>query len=250
MWKKMCLLLLSLSMPFSMAACGSSSSETESVVSEEITSTAQDAGQKSEGEAWEITYSNARSYTDGIGTTWVQVIVEIENTGTSDLYLSSGSYDLEDGSGNLIKSSTMVSTFPDVISPGEKAYMYEETTLDNAVEGSLVVLPRLSVEKATVENIRFTVTDVEISTDQYGQLKAMGRVENTSGEESSMTYIVVILKDSGGTPIGQMFTILTDTLAAGDKIGFETTEMALPDDVTAEQVASFEVYAYPMQMQF
>lgn len=54
--------------------------------------------------AYEVTYTNAKIYTNSIGTVWSQVIVEIENTGSSDLYLSSGSYDLEDADGNLIAS--------------------------------------------------------------------------------------------------------------------------------------------------
>ena len=200
--------------------------------------------------AYEVTYTNAKIYTNSIGTVWSQVIVEIENTGSSDLYLSSGAYDLEDTDGNLIASETMVSTYPDVISPGEKAYMYNETTLDNAVEGDIVVLARPSVDKAKVDNIRYSVTDISISDGQYGDLKALGRVENTSDEDSSMTYIVIIMKDSNSTPIGQMFTILTDDLKAGDKIGFEMSAFALPDDITADSVADFIAYAYPMQKQF
>lgn len=200
--------------------------------------------------AYEVTYTNAKIYTNSIGTVWSQVIVEIENTGSSDLYLSSGSYDLEDADGNLIASETMVSAYPEVISPGEKAYMYNETTLDNAVEGDIVVLARPSVDKAKVDNIRYPVTDISISDGKYGDLKTLGRVENTSDEDSSMTYIVVIMKDSSGIPIGQMFTILTDDLKAGDKIGFEMSAFALPDDITADSVADFIAYAYPMQMQF
>lgn len=204
-----------------------------------------------EPKAYEVTYTSAKAYTNSIGTTWVQVIAEIENTGTADLYLSAGSYDLEDANGKLIASSSMTSTYPQVISPGEKAYMYEETTLDNAVDGELTVLPRPDVKKAKVENIRFNVTDVEISDQTYGGLKAIGRIENTSSETADgMTYVVFILKDANGTPIGQVFTIIMEDLAPGDKIGFEATALSLPDNVTADTVASYDVLAYPMQMQF
>lgn len=167
------------------------------------------------------------------------------------MYLSSGSYDLEDASGKLIASSSMASTYPEVISPGEKAYMYEENMLDDAVEGELTVLPRPDVKKAKVENIRYNVTDIEITSDKYGWLKAVGRVENTTEkDEDGMIYVVIILKDENGTPIGQVFTIIMEDLAAGAKIGFEATAMSLPDDVTADAVANYDVFAYPMQMQF
>jgi len=249
-------LLLVSTLAFSLTACGDSGSGDESkkpdTPSETVNTSVEPEPTKEQKDdvAHEITYTNVRTYTDSIGTTWAQVIVEIENTGTSDLYLSSGGYDLEDESGKLITSSTMVSTYPEVISPGEKAYMYEENMLDNPVEGKLTVVPRPSVEKAKVDNIRFNVTDVEISESQYGQLKAIGRVENTTQEDQSMVYIALILKDANGVPIGQIFTILTDDLPAGEKIGFEATAMSLPDDVTVDAIANYDVFAYPMQMQF
>lgn len=200
--------------------------------------------------AYETTYAQARTYTDSLGTVWVQVIVEIENTGNCDLYLSTGSCDLEDATGKLVKSLSMVSSYPDVLSPGEKGYLYEETMLDEAVDGALTVLARPSVEKAKISNTRLATSEVELLTDSIGFLKARGRVENTTDEAQNMVYVVLILKDGEGTPVGLLFTILSEELAPGDKIGFEASGLSLPDDVTVDSVASFEVYAYPMQMQF
>ncbi len=262
--KKILSILLAILITASLYGCGSPADTPSTAPSEQSGASGNNQQEKSEDvsqepapnqteieeTAYEITYSSAKVYTNSIGTVWSQVIVEIENTGSSDLYLSSGAYDLEDTNGNLITSESMVSTYPEVISPGEKAYMYNETTLDDAIEGDVVVVPRPSVDKAKVENIRYSVTDVNISDGQYGDLKALGRIENTSSEDSSMTYIVIIMKDSAGTPIGQMFTILTDDLKAGDKIGFEMSAFALPDDIKADSVADFVAYAYPMQMQF
>ena len=87
-----------------------------------------------------------------IGTTWVQVIVEIENTGEAPIYLSSGSYDLKDASGSIIASKSYVSEYPRVVSIGEKAYLYDETTLDLPVTGTLTVVPRINEKKATIQN--------------------------------------------------------------------------------------------------
>ena len=205
---------------------------------------------KKEEVAHEITYSNVKVYTNSIGTTYAQIMIEIENTGSEDLYLSSSKYDLEDANGKLVASGTSLSAYPQVVSPGEKGYFYEANILDNPVEGELKLLPRLDIEKAKVDNTRYAVSDVEISEDQYGYLKAMGRVENTTDEAESMVYVVVILKDANGAPIGQMMNILMEDLNPGDKIGFEASGIALPKDITKDSVASFECFAYPMQMQF
>ncbi|MPM86395.1 hypothetical protein SDC9_133484 [bioreactor metagenome] len=201
--------------------------------------------------SYEVTYTNCKLWKDSIGSVWGQTIVEISNTGTENLYLSTGSYDLEDKDGNLVASKTLVSTYPDVLAPGEKGYMYEETTLDDVdTSMALTVIARPDVEKSTSELVRFPVTDTKISDAEYGGVKMLGRVENTSKEAQSMVYIVAFLYDSNGTMIGSMFTILSDELAAGDKIGFEMQGFSLPDNVTASSVANYVVYAYPYQMQF
>ena len=201
--------------------------------------------------SYEITDCRARTWTNSIGSVWLQTIVEITNTGTTNLYLSSGAYDLEDNLGNLITSRTMVSAYPNVLAPGEKGYMYDEATLDENYDGELTVLPREDIEESRVDLIRFTVTDTKISNDKYGRLKMVGRVENSSKEEQTgMIYIVAVLYDNTGSFVGQMSTILTEDLAVGDKIGFEMSEFSLPDDITAEIVTDYVIYAYPLQYQF
>ena len=201
-------------------------------------------------EAHEITYNNTIVWTNSIGSLWEQTIIEITNTGSENLYLSSGSYDLEDESGTLVASRSLVSAFPDVIAPGEKGYMYEATTLDEAPSGSLVAVPRESVKKATVDLIRYETSDIQISDTGYGNIKILGRVENTSEETGSMVYIVAVLYDTDGNPVAVEFTILSDELAPGDKVGFEFQSFSLPDSVTADTIADYTIYVYPMQMQF
>lgn len=266
--KKILLTTLALALLFSLAACGSTTTpdsgnnststvsdntiHADSPTSESPEPTAESSAEPERDSAHEITYSNVTAYTNSIGTTWIQTIFEVTNTGTVDLYFSSGSYDLENQDGSLVASRTMVSVYPNVVSPGEKAYYYEETILDNySGDGSdLVLLPRISVKDAKIENIRFPVTDITISDDSYLGIKTMGRVENTSSEDESMVYIAIVFYDENNQPIGLDFTILMEVLAAGDKIGFETTALSLPPSVTVDSVASYEAFAYPLQFQF
>lgn len=266
--KKILLTTLALALLFSLAACGSTTTpdsgnnststvsdntiHADSPTSESPEPTAESSAEPERDSAHEITYSNVTAYTNSIGTTWIQTIFEVTNTGTVDLYFSSGSYDLENQDGSLVASRTMVSVYPNVVSPGEKAYYYEETILDNysGDVSDLVLLPRISVEDAKIENIRFPVTDITISDDSYLGIKTMGRVENTSSEDESMVYIAIVFYDENNQPIGLDFTILMEVLAAGDKIGFETTALSLPPSVTVDSVASYEAFAYPLQFQF
>jgi hypothetical protein len=238
---------------FILAACGGG--ETANDGSSDTASSERESEQTTESaetdEAYEITYQNARAYTNSIGTVWTQVIFEVTNTGSKPLYCSSGSYDLEDENGSLIASKTMVSVFPDVISPGEKAYYYEETTIDDFDANTvLVCVPRPDIELAKVDDISFPVTDVTLSAGKYGGIEALGRVENISDQTEKMVYVSVVLYDSEDKPIGLMFTILMDDLEPGAKIGFELGGSSLPDDITMDSVARFECQAYPTQMQF
>ena len=240
----------------SLAACGgidtpsggnttapSSASSSEAVASEE----------PSVAEvAYELGYVGATTWTNSIGTVWVQTIIEIKNTGTADLYLSSGSYDLEDESGSLVAAQSLVSVYPDIIAPGESAVYYEATTLDEVSAGAnLTVIPHPKVAKSKNSLVRLPVSDTKLQEGQYTGLELIGRVENnTDVVIDGMTYVSVVLRDAAGVPIGVLFTILMEDLAPGDKVGFECNALSLPESVTLESVASFDVFAYPLQMQF
>jgi len=198
-----------------------------------------------------ITYSKAVTWVNSIGTTWVQVIVEIENTGEAPIYLSSGSYDLKDASGSIIASKSYVSEYPRVVSIGEKAYLYDETTLDLPVTGTLTVVPRFNEKKATIQNIRYPVSGVTLVDTAYSGVKAIGSITNTSGEtEDGTIYVVVVLFDAQDHPIGILDDLISDDFPAGAEMGFEATSLSMPDEITKSSVARYETYAYPYQYQF
>lgn len=281
--KKMLTLMLALAICLSMTACGSSSDTPSDETTDgagATSDTGDAAGQAAEDEeqpeatntetpdadseedpaveepadvsepAYEVGYSNVEVWTDSIDTTWAQTVVAIQNTGDTNLYLNSSAYDLEAEDGTLVAAQSYVSCFPDVLAPGETGYMYEETTIDNySGDGALTVIPHLDVENSSVEPVRYEVTDLTVSDDEYLGVSVMGRVANTTDTDGEMVYVTVVLLDANGDPLGLMFTII-DSLAAGDQQGFEATAMSMPDSVNADAVASTEVYAYPYQPNF
>jgi len=200
--------------------------------------------------SYEVVYSHAYAWVSSIGTAWVQSVFEVRNTGSVPLFLNSGAYDLERADGSLVASRSMVSVFPSIINPGESAFYYEEAMIDVDVGTELIILPRPNVREARVERVKFPVTDFSLTEGQFGGLRMLGRVENTSEETQTMVYVAVVLFDDMDNPIGLMFTILMEGLEPGDRIGFEQGSVALPDDVTLDRVARYEVFAYPLQFQF
>ena len=200
---------------------------------------------------YEISYKNVASWINTIGIMRIQVIAEITNTGEIPIYLSTSSYDLEDSNGQIIASKQLVSTYPDVIEPGEKGYLYDETSLDNIVYGQITVVPRISAKKATVSCIRYESSEISISDTNYYGPKIVGRITNsTDKDETGLIYVVAILYSNNNIPIGVLTDVITDDFPKGARIGFEATTLSMPDTITSNSIASYKIYAYPVQYQF
>ncbi len=235
------LLLLTLSL-FCLFAIGSNSTDDskESEASGEVTS--------SSNESYEVGDGSIETWTDSIGSSWVKVAVPVKNTGESNLYLSSCTIEIEDTSGSLVQTIDMVSAYPQIIKPGETAYYFEETSFDGDQNAELTLLPHVQVEKATVDCVRYDISEIQVKDNEYNSATVTGRVENTSSEAGNTVYVVANLFDNDGNFICNEFTILDNELPAGDKIGFETSSFAY--DFSSSDVGSYEVYAYPNQYQF
>lgn len=203
-----------------------------------------------QGASWETGEGKVLVSEDSIGSVWAQIAVPVENTGSVNLYLGSGTMDLEDADGHLVESLSMVSVYPQVLKPGETSWYFEESTLDEKPSSDLKVVPHVDVEEATVDCIRYETSDVTISDEEFGGIKVTGRVENTTDEDGSMVEVVVFLYNENGDFIGNIYTYLDGDLAAGDKIGFSASSFADVADLTAADVADYKVYAYPTQFQF
>ena len=179
----------------------------------------------------------------------MQTIVPVTNTGKVNLYVDGGSFDMEGADGSLIGVQNYVSAFPQILAPGETGYIYENTSPETALEETPSIVPHPDISEATVDLIRYDVTDVSVADREYGGINVIGRVTNNTGEDASLVYVAIALYDADGAVVDVVFTVLTDGLAAGAQMGFEASSFSLPENVTAEQVADYSVWAYPMQMQ-
>lgn len=199
---------------------------------------------------WQVGSGKAITYTDSIGAAHVQISVPVTNTGNTNLYLGAGTMDLEDASGHLVSSESLVSVYPQILQPGETAWYYEETSLNEAPSSELTVVPHVDVREAKVNCIRYEVSDVSFTNDNYGGITATGRVKNTTNEDGSLIYVVAFLYDAQENFIGQVFTILTDELKPGDQIGFSTSTFGRSEGIDVSNIAAYRFFAYPEQFQF
>ena len=198
---------------------------------------------------YEVEDGKAYVWKDSIGSNYLIVTVPVKNTGSENLYLSTGTIDVEDDSGKLIKTVDMVSGYPQVLLPGETAYYYEETLLDEAVDTeALKTVPHLDVKKSKVDSVRYDLTEITVKDGTYGGVKVSGRVENTTDKAESDVYVVAHLFDADGNLLEKQIAVLDNEIQPNEKIGFETSSTA--SYYKAKDVASYEVYAFPYQYQF
>ncbi len=186
--------------------------------------------------------------TDSIGSKYVQVYFSVKNTGKVNLYLGSGSADIENSEGSLEDTVSSISAYPDILKPGETGYYFERTLYDGTATTGLKAIAHVDIEKASADCIRYKVSDISIKDEQYLGAKVIGRVENTTDEEGSMVEVAALLFDTNGGLIGVEFTYLDGSFAAGDKKSFECS--SLNTSLKASDVSKYEVYAYPTQFNF
>lgn len=220
-------------------------------IGKETTETPDNQNQQSDV-SYEITNQKILFHQDSIGTIWSQAIVEVENTGNVDLYLDYGSYELVSQDSTIIHTTNnMFIPYPQIISPGEKGYYYEETTMDagTPTEG-ITITPHIDVTISKNENIQLEVSDTEIYDKEMGSIDLHGKVKNTTDITQDCINVVAILFDQNNEPIGQLYTILMNSLQPGEEMGFELEAFGLPDTITKSSIADYKVFAYPDQFQF
>lgn len=256
--KKLLISLFVLSLIFSLAACGGSSAPAQAPAKEAAAPTAAPTEAPTPeptpeptpapAAAWEVAASGV-DQRDSYGTKWVRAWALIENTGDLPLYLESANLDIEDGDGKLVQSMSLVSAFPQVILPGQRAAYEEETVAaDGLPKDGLSIYSRYGVSEAGVEPSALEVRELEVYDASYGGVQARGRVFNVSeDQEYSMIYAAVLCFDADGGYLGTLWTILDGELPAGERQGFETMAS---EWFKAADVASTEAYAYAYQYQW
>lgn len=234
---------------FAAFALGSNSKTEETGDSQASSSSAggSSSSQSSAKEEYSVGEGVVKTYTDSIGTNYIEVSVPVENTGSTNLYLSSCSIDIENADGTLADTLQLVAAYPEIVKPGETAYYYTSTLFEGTVGEGYKAVPHVDVAKAKNDCIRLAVSEVQVKDQEYLGAKVIGRVENDSGEDQTLVYVVANLFDASGAFIGHEVSIVGE-IKAGEKLGFETT--GLNTRLAASDVASYEIYAFPVQYQF
>lgn len=198
-----------------------------------------------------VTYQYFNVFEDSFGDAEYQAIIEIQNTSSGNLYLGTATFDIYDRAGNIVASETLISSDPSVIAPGEKGYYYSNGGyLDNVPMGDYVLRPTINVEPTNLSATRFSVSGTSIKTTSFGKnIDVLGTIRNNTAKDEAVLWVVIVLFDNNNLPIGIYGTNILD-VNAGSTVGFEAEGWHLPEYITIDDVAKYEVIAAPIQYQF
>lgn len=202
---------------------------------------------------YKVAYQNVTVKADTIGIVTADAIVQIENTGSDNLYLSSTSFDFEGEDGKIVGSDSLVTASPEILAPGEKGCLFIPygTELANGTNPSqtFTLVPNLEIRKAKNSIVRYDVSETSMSQDTYGTFNIVGRITNNTADKGNSVLATAVFYDKDDKPIAGTETYLSG-LDAGQTLGFEMKYIALPDGITSDDIGRFEVYAILPQYQY
>lgn len=201
------------------------------------------------GRDYKVTYQYLNVYKKRSGDTGWQAIVEVQNTGSRNLYLGNTVFNIRNLSGRLVASENFISRDPSVIAPREKGYFFNNGGTLNIPVGQYVLKPELDIRFTTMQAKRYPVSDTSIEKSIFGGVNIIGTVTNDSAKSESLLWIAFVLFNERKEPIGLYGTNILDFNVGQSRV-FEANGVYLPDYITLDQVKSYEVIAAPSQMQF
>ena len=183
------------------------------------------------GCSYEIPYSSAVCLENADGSCSLQIIVQIQNTGTVPLSL--------DGRNDLVVGSLL---------PGESALITMKPDLEEKPETeALTVEAHLQVEEAANLCLRYQAIGLDLRATPGKGLTLSGHVKNEWIEPINYLYIYVNLYDADHHPIGQLSEILNERIIEpGGIASFTASAPYGAPAPSREDVAYYEIFIYPL----
>lgn len=188
----------------------------------------------------------------GLGdTTYTVYLAEVLNTGTTNVGLSSFSLDLEDVDGKLLNASSYITTYPDVVAPGEKMYIYHQIGKNVPPDRLGRVIWHYRLKEFAEPRPVPTVAVSEISLDKFGKSPLLTcRIENTGTEETGYIRLYAVLRNSDGEFIAILEGPIIDSLLPGEKKGVKTSSATFYDYDYPLESLTCEVHLYYRTLNF
>lgn len=177
----------------------------------------------------------------------IKMYTPITNNGNVAIYISSCTMDIEDSAGNLKATYSYLDVMPNIIRPGETAYVYEDRTYEGDVFTGLVGIPHLTIKNAKSANSnRYALSEIQIESDDYYSFHIIGRMTNNTSNKTSLVYVVFNIFDKNNNFYATLYDIITDDLNPGESIGFKANciDLLYHKDFKISDIGRYEAFAY------
>lgn len=197
----------------------------------------------------EETYTAVELFTD---TFYGYVFAELENTGDTDAYFDKATLTIADGAGKTLSEKTAFTCYPNVIAPGERAYLFAYSAVEGVKSTDEIAAHQLAVESSeSIEEppVVLTVTETVYAqeADLFGEpvYKMYVTVKNETDEAvftpsvalgiydtaGKLLYVDAMTQFEMGVPAGQSF-IMTFTIDDAFKAAWDAQGVS-PERVEA-----------------
>ncbi|MGE7601862.1 hypothetical protein ACQKL5_05065 [Peribacillus sp. NPDC097675] len=214
------------------------SGEEQTVSTENGSATNTKAEQKDKKEAKvEIIQETFGAWKDSIDSVWVNYSAEVKNTGNAPASLRDIQINFEGEDGSVLGTASMITATPEVIMPGETAYIGESTILESVKDPKLLNKAYSNIDFDTTdeepvylktENVKVNALRGDFSDNPYS---VTGNAINDGDEKADDIRLASGLYDEEGNLLGVLNGSLDIGLNAGGKTGFELNYPELPATV-------------------
>ncbi|SDX88349.1 hypothetical protein SAMN04488081_1606 [Salimicrobium album] len=221
-------------------------------VEEQSTEAAPDEAQEEKSEenvsaAVEITDQTGGAWVDSIDSLWVHSAAVLENTGNVPVVIGEVQMNFMNGEGSVLGTDAMNSATPEVLKPGETAFVSQTTTLDAVTDPEEFDHTTYNFEYREAFGEDANLMEVKSVQhghgDEYTPYRVTGIVENTTGDVQEDIRIAAGLYAEDGSLLGVLTDSISVSVNAGSEAGFELTYPEIPAE-NAGKVKDVEVKAY------
>ena len=228
-----------------LVACGNDKTTVSSEGSTNKSEEENTAVQQEESNAkLEISQQTAGAWVNSIDTVWVHSAAIFKNTGDTPVDIGETQMNYKAADGSILGTSTMIYAVPQIVNPGETAFIGESTILDGTVSKDEFseTTYNFNFEETTEDPNLMEVSAVKGIDGEYGY-KVTGLVKNPTAEQQDDVRLAAALFDANGALLGVLEGSVDVGLAPGGEAGFELSYPELPEGVGAK-VATIEVKSY------
>ena len=196
-----------------------------------------------DGSACEKGYVSFTVEENSIGGIDLHAIVEIKNTGTTNLYLDESTFYFCDQEEVILKEDNYVKAYPQIISPGNSGYYYADTTLENVEDvENFWLMWDLNIYTNRSAIAYLETYDAKFTEESFSGVEASVKVKNPTDQEIKPTVVVVLL-DKDHNPLDVM-TKTYETIPANSTKRIELSNWYQPEGIVMEDVVYYKAFSY------